>query len=156
MSDKLESEVLCTMDVEIGANHMVGDGPYGVRIIAVVTGGQVKGEQISGRVLPVGADFLLTTKDGCGQIDVRAAIELDDGSIAYATYYGKLNLPAELGSALADPEKRAQIDPSKYYFRTAPRFETGSRRYAWLNEYLFVGVGRLTEKGVSYTIHTLR
>ena len=33
------------------------------------------------------------------------------------------------------------VDPSEYYFRVAPVFETGAERYAWLNKILAVGVG---------------
>ena len=37
------------------------------------------------------------------------------------------------------------VDPSEYYFRVAPVFETGVDRYAWLNKILAVGEGeRLT------------
>jgi hypothetical protein len=40
------------------------------------------------------------------------------------------------------------------YFRTTPRFETGNARYAWLNQSLFVGEGRIVEGiGVEYRIH---
>ena len=31
------------------------------------------------------------------------------------------------------------VDPAAYYFRTTPRFETGSSRYGWLNDLIAVG-----------------
>ena len=34
-------------------------------------------------------------------------------------------------------------DYDEHYFRTAPRLETGDERYAWVNQALFVGEGRL-------------
>src|SRR5215471_9537203 len=44
-------------------------------------------------------------------------------------------------------------DPSEYYFRVAPMFETGAERYAWLNKIMAVGVGeRLPPNKVRYEI----
>ena len=31
------------------------------------------------------------------------------------------------------------VDPKLIYFRTVPKFETGSEKYRWLMEHLFVG-----------------
>ena len=40
------------------------------------------------------------------------------------------------------------------YFRTSPRFETGDQRYAWLNQSLFVGEGRVFPGlGVEYRVY---
>ena len=33
------------------------------------------------------------------------------------------------------------MDPSLYYMRTTPRFETGDARYAWLNRMVCVATG---------------
>ena len=33
------------------------------------------------------------------------------------------------------------VDPSAYYFRTTPRFETGDERYAWLNNAIAISSG---------------
>jgi hypothetical protein len=45
------------------------------------------------------------------------------------------------------------VDPTEYYFRVAPVFETGAERYAWLNKILAVGVGeRLPPNIARYSI----
>jgi hypothetical protein len=31
------------------------------------------------------------------------------------------------------------VDPASIYFRSVPKFETGSEKYRWLMEHLFVG-----------------
>ena len=31
------------------------------------------------------------------------------------------------------------VDPSLIYFRTTPKFETGSEKYRWLMQHLFIG-----------------
>ena len=33
------------------------------------------------------------------------------------------------------------VDPSLYYMRTTPSFETGDQRYAWLNRMVCVATG---------------
>jgi hypothetical protein len=111
------------------------------------------GPRVSGRVLASGGDWLLVGTDGCARIDVRASIELDDGSVAYVTYGGRLNVPLEVAHTAFDRETAETVDPSGYYFRTAPTFETASRTYAWLNHIQAIGVGRLTREGVAYTLY---
>ncbi len=44
-------------------------------------------------------------------------------------------------------------DPSLYYLRIAPVFETASKTYDWLNGVLAVGVGERTDFGVRHVIH---
>ena len=50
------------------------------------------------------------------------------------------------------PPKRYQVDPSRYYFRTNPLFETGAEQYAWMNDIVCVGSGYLVEGGIAYNI----
>ena len=53
---------------------------------------------------------------------------------------------------MTDPAKRLKVDPSRYYFRTNPLFETGAPQYAWLNDIVCVGKGYLIEGGIAYKI----
>ena len=39
--------------------------------------------------------------------------------------------------------------------RTAPMFETGSERYAWLNDVQAVGIGALEGDDVNYDVYRL-
>jgi hypothetical protein len=48
------------------------------------------------------------------------------------------------------------VDPSEYYFRTTPFFETASEKYAWLNKLVAVGVGRRTRTGVVYSVYAIK
>lgn len=149
----LKTAFLCTLEAELGPNRTVGSTPFGIRVIADITGGRVTGPRMSGRLLASGADWLVIGSDGSGRIDVRAAIELDDGAIVYTTYNGRLNIPPELAAAGFSRETAETIDPSKYYFRTAPTFETASAKYAWLNRIQAISVGRVTSTGVAYAIY---
>jgi hypothetical protein len=57
-----------------------------------------------------------------------------------------------LAAEMADPAGRHRVDPSRYYFRTSPLFETGAGRYAWLNDIVCVGSGYFVEGGIAYKV----
>jgi hypothetical protein len=44
------------------------------------------------------------------------------------------------------------VDPSEYYLRIAPFFETGAPAYAWLNTIVAVGVGERRPDGARYEV----
>jgi hypothetical protein len=68
------------------------------------------------------------------------------------TYGGHLIMPPELRADTSDPARRSHIDPTRYYFRTQPLFETGAAQYAWLNDIVCIGSGYLVERGVAYRV----
>jgi hypothetical protein len=135
----------------------VGLGARGHRMIANVTGGWVDGPRLKGKVLPSGADwFIMNTAMGLVNLDVRALVETDDGAHIYAHYLGRIVIPPELAEAVMGMEERGQVDPDKYYFRTAPLYETGAEKYQWLNTIQAVGVGEIIPGGVAYEIYEIK
>ena len=44
------------------------------------------------------------------------------------------------------------VDPSEYYLRIAPFFETAAPKYAWINNIVSIGVGERTPMGASYHV----
>ncbi len=155
MAAELKSEFLFSMDAELATQQVVGQGPLGMRMIANVSGGSFEGPKMKGTLAASGADWALIRADGVLQIDVRACLETDDGAFIYATYGGRMDIPPALQPKVFDRSQAESVDPSEYYFRTCPLFETGSEKYAWLNRIQAVGVGRLTSKGVSYDVHQI-
>ena len=151
--DPLKSEFLASMTAELDAPQVVGPTPDGVRMIYYVTSGSIDGPKIKGKLLPGGGDWLRLRSDGAAVLDVRATIETDDGALIYAYYPGYINAPPDLMARIQAGE---MVDPSQYYFRTAPRFETAAPRYAELNSLICVGVGRLGVSRVSYSIYAIR
>ncbi|MEZ5557616.1 MAG: DUF3237 domain-containing protein [Pseudomonadales bacterium] len=146
----MKLEPLLTFTATIGSNLPVGNGPYGNRAIAEVTGGRFEGPRLRGRVLPPGADWVLVDATGHGRVDVRVLFQTDDGANIYVTYTGVLELNEAAGRALAGgPE--TQFGDS--YFVTQLRFETGASGYAWLNHVVAVGEGRLMPGQVQYRVH---
>ena len=130
----------CTYRASLKPPLDFGQGPYGTRSFFEVTGGEVWGERLNGKLLTGGGDWALIGPDGRARLDVRVQIETVDAARILLTYYGILEVNDVMQKALATAGGTEYGD---HYFRTTPRFETGDPRYAWLNETVFVGVGRL-------------
>jgi hypothetical protein len=117
-----------------------------------VTGGTFEGPKLRGTVRAGGGDWLLSHDDGHNELDVRATLETDDGALIYVRYGGVLKVePAVAANAVAG----ANVSPASYYFRTQPRFETGSERYKWLNTLVSIGYGAFGPGTVSYRIFAI-
>jgi len=113
----------------------LGDTPAGHRRIIAITGGEVTGPRLSGRVLPGGADWQIVRADGTAVLEARYTIEAEDGGLVYVTNTGYRHGPEAVMSRLAAGE---EVPPDDYYFRTVPVFETAAPRHAWLNRTVFV------------------
>ena len=120
----------------------------GQRVIFNVLGGTIEGPALNGKLLHSGGDWLTVRPDGSRALDVRLTIQADDGDLIYCQYFGRMVLPENMRGM--DRSKVHSVDPSLYYFRTAPLYETASEKYAWMNNIQAIGVGRLTETGVAY------
>jgi len=103
-------------------------------------------------VLPGGGDWILERSDGSRQLDVRITLRTDDGQLIYAAYGGIFHGAPDVMRRILAGEP---VEPSEYYFRVSPRFETASERYAWLNRIVAIGVGRRTRTQVAYTVYAV-
>ena len=130
----------------------VGPGPFGNRAIFDVTGGTFEGPRLRGTILPSGADWLLVGADGFARLDVRATFETHDGAFIYLSYFGVLEMNERVTTAMS---QGAATDYGEIRFFTAPRFETGDPRYAWLNSLVTVAEGRLSPGAVEYRVYNL-
>jgi hypothetical protein len=122
-------------EIELARPQELGDGPLGRRRIIGITGGRVFGARLSGRVLPGGADWQVIRADGVADLDARYTLETHDGALIYVRNRGYRHGPEEVLRRIASGEN---VDPSQYYMRTTPLFETGDGRYAWLNRMVCV------------------
>jgi hypothetical protein len=120
-----------------------------MRITAPITDGHFEGPRLQGKVLAGGGDWTLLRGDGVLELDLRVTLETDDGALIHMTSQGLRHGPADVIAALARGES---VDPSSYYFRTLPRFETGHPKYDFLNRLLAVASGDRRPKGPIYTI----
>jgi hypothetical protein len=143
---------LFDMVVDLEPRLPIGDGPFGRRVLFGSAGGTFHGSRLRGEVLPGGGDWALFDPAGTMRLDVRLTLRTHDGALLHMTYGGRWATPPELRPALADPAERHRLDPSRYYFRTNPLFETGAEPYAWLNDTVCVGSGYLVEGGIAYRV----
>jgi hypothetical protein len=128
-------------------------GPFGRRILFRGTGGGiVHGGRLSGVMEGPGGDWFLSGVDGYGRVDVRSNIRTTDDAFIYMQYQGLVRLtPAVLAMLDGEPDRGGE---DGQYFFTAPRLETGDPRYAWVNQTMFVGEGRVsTGPRVDYRIY---
>lgn len=146
----IETEFLFTLTARVGAPFDVGELAQGRRRISPIEGGEFEGPRLRGRVLPVTGDWMLIRPDGVTVIDVRATLQTDDHALIYMRYEGYRHGPREVMEALAKGEP---ADPSTYYFRITPSFETGADRYSWLNQIVAVGTGRRDPDGPVYDVY---
>src|SRR6267378_5141247 len=143
------SRLLMTLQVVVPPPQKLGAVPHGTRLIAPIASGTFEGPRMRGKVLPGGADWLLLRSDGVLELDLRITLETDDGASIYMTSFGLRHGPPEALAALTRGER---VDPSTYYFRTTPRFETANPKYAFLNRLLAVSSGDRRAEGPIYTI----
>jgi hypothetical protein len=145
----MSSAFLMKLQVIVAPPQKIGAAPHGIRAIAPITGGTFEGPRLRGKVVPGGADWTLLRADGVLELDLRITLETDDGALINMTSFGYRHGPPDVIAALGRGET---VDPSSYYFRTTPRFETGAPAYAFLNRLLAVASGDRRATGPIYTI----
>ncbi|WP_374385650.1 DUF3237 domain-containing protein [Sandaracinobacter sp.] len=155
----LRSAYLCTVEFEVGGGLVgIGATPFGDRRLGFITGGRVFGPRLSGEVLPGGGNWSqggrLSADSAVGTFDARSVWRTQDGALIQLSYTGRSVVPDDVRALFADPSA-PDVDPSRYYLRIAPVFETASERYGWLNGILAVGVGERTDFGVRHVIHEI-
>ena len=138
-------EPLCHVAVKIGAPQLLGAVLTGERRIIPITGGRFEGAKMRGEILPGGADWQIVAADGTAILEARYTLRTDDGALIYVKNNGFRHGPPEVLAAIARGE---QVDPIKYYFRATPTFETGDKKYAWLNRIICVCSGVRTKEEV--------
>jgi len=113
----------------------IGSTSSGTLLIFPIVGGSFEGERLRGTVLS-GGDWVTAKPDGTFELDARVTLETDDGVLIYMTFTGVR-------------------DDAIHYFRTVPRFETASPKYAFLNRLLAIGIGEIRADGPVHAIEEI-
>ncbi len=145
-------EHLYDMHVDLEAPQVIGAAPAGHRQIFIVKGGTLEGPRIKGTVLPGGGDWALMRTDGAVQLDVRATMKTDDGALIYAAYTGLIILSPDVLARIMGGE---DVPLADYYFYTNPMFQTAAESYAWLNQTIAIGRGKVVPGSVEYRVWTV-
>jgi hypothetical protein len=146
------SRPLMTLQVFVAPPQKLGAVPHGIRVIAPITSGIFEGPRLRGKVLPGGGDWTLLRSDGVLELELQITLETDDDALIYMRSFGLRHGPPEVLAALVRGES---VDPSQYYFRTAPRFETSASQYAFLNRMIAISSGDRHASGPIYTIEEI-
>ncbi len=146
---ELKSAFLFTIRVGVSQLHDVGKTPFGVRHIDVLGAGSFEGPRLTGKVLPGGMDQKIFRADGAMNPNVRLVLKADDNALIYMHYTGVRYGAPEVMRRIAEGE---EVDPSQYYLRSTPYFETAAERYDWLNRIVAVGVGRRMPDHAAYDV----
>ena len=143
---------LFVMQLEVRPLVVVGATPGGARRIGLVSGGSFQGERVSGQVMDGGSDWQSVRTDGNTTLDVRLVLKTKDDALIAMTYRGMRHGPVDV---IKQMEKGEAVDPSSYYFRITPLFETAAPTYEWLNRILAVGIGHRLPDGPIYSVFEL-
>jgi hypothetical protein len=146
----IKTRLLMMMHVKVAPVLNIGPVPHGTRRTAPLAGGTFEGQRLRGMILPGSADWQLLRSDGVLEMDLRFTLRTDDGALISMTSSGLRHGPPEIIAALGRGET---VDPSAYYFRTMPRFETAHPTYSFLNRLIAVASGDRRPDGPIYTIH---
>ena len=132
---EITSRPLMLLRFDTGPTEEIGSTPHGALSIFPIIGGSFEGDRLRGKVLG-GGDWVTKNADGFLELDARVTLATDDGALIHLTFTGVR-------------------DDANQYFRTLPRFETASSKYAFLNRLLAVGIGELRAEGPVHAIEEI-
>lgn len=136
MPNPPQLEYLFTLTANLReGSPVLANGPQGTRVIVTVTGGSFDGPRLRGTVDNSGGDWVSLRADGSIKLDVRVMLKTDDGADIFMRYEGT--------GVRVDGQLR---------LATAPLFETGDERYAWLNNTQAVATGSSGNNVVTYDV----
>ena len=118
---------LCRLDAELALPIVLPNTPSGTRLIIEVLSLRLAGERLKATMLGrAAADWLTLSPDGrTGTLDVRCTLETDDSALIFMYYGGRM--------------RRATAGDAAHLIHVAPRFDTGDKRYDWLNAIQAIG-----------------
>lgn len=133
----MELTPLLTLDVELAPPVEIGRTSAGVRRVIPIVGGNFAGPEMSGTIVPGGADWNLARPDGITHLWARYTLRTDDGAFIMITNEGWGTQDDERMQRIFDGEQQPE---EGWYCRTHPRFEVDlDGPVAWLNDIVCVG-----------------
>jgi hypothetical protein len=145
----VQTKPLFVMSLSVKPLQIIGATPGAFRRVGVVPSGTFAGERLSGEVLDGASDWQTVRSDGSTTLDVRLVLKTTDDALIAMTYRGIRQGPPDVMARLGKGEV---VDPTSYYFRIAPLFETAAPQYAWLNNLVAIGIGHRFADGPVYSI----
>jgi hypothetical protein len=126
------------LKIQVSPLPEVGKTAKGTRKIISITGGSFEGPQIKGTIVPGGYDWQLIRNDGVIEIEARYVLQTTEGAMITIVNTGLRHAPEDVMRRLVAGE---DVDPSLYYFRCIPIFETNEQKHDWLTKNIFIANG---------------
>jgi len=118
--------------VTISPPEDFGETAEGHRRVIPITGGTFQGPKISGTILPRGADWNLSRRDGGSSVEADYYLRTDDGVTIRIHNEG-------VAGEFTPPPPGPEGDET-FFMYTIPRFEApATSRYGWMNRAVFIG-----------------
>jgi hypothetical protein len=114
--------------------------PLGNRQYWEMTEGTLTGNGINARIAMPGGAWTKLSPDGCSRPDVRVQLVTDDGMMILLHYTGLIQVNDGFRQAAVN---NTATDFEDHYMRMVMQFDTGAKKYEWMNKYLFLAEGRL-------------
>lgn len=146
-------EFAFSLSVAVAPALELGETHLGRRRVIAITGGTVAGPLLNGIVLPGGADWQVIRTDGTAELEARYILQAADGALIAVVNRGVRHGPEAVMRKLIAGEP---VDPSAYYFRCAPVFETAAPAQQWLARTVFVGSGARHPDRVEIDVFAVR
>ena len=131
-------DYIFTAHIKVDTPIEIGDIGKGVRRIIPIVGGSFDGPLLRGSILTGGADYQVIRYDGTTEALAHYTIVTEDDVPIYVVNKGYRHGPKEIIDKIIKGE---EVPDRSYYFKTTPVFETGSKKYDFLNKMIFVGKG---------------
>lgn len=138
-------EFAFTANITLDSAQEVGNTPHGRRRIIPITGGTFEGPAIKGTVEAGGADWQIIRADNVAELNAKYTLKTNDDALIYIENKGYRHGSAEVLQRLAKGEP---VDVKEYYFRTTPVFETASKKYDYMNKYIYIASGERKKDSV--------
>jgi len=145
----LQCQPLLVFQIDVRPPVVIGATPGFDRRIGEITGGRFEGERLKGKILTGGSDWQSLRADGATTLNVRLIMQTDDNALIGMTYLGMRHGPKEVLDRIARGEN---VNPSEYYMRATPYFETAAEQYSWLNRIVTVAYGHRVAGGAIYQV----
>ncbi len=140
---------LFAFQIDVRKPDIVGATPGHDRRIGEITGGRFEGPKLRGNVLSGGSDWQSLRRDGATTLNVRVVLQTDDDALIAMTYLGVRHGPQAVLDRLGRGEN---VNPTEYYMRATPYYETAVERYDWLNRVVSVAYGHRVAGGAIYQV----
>lgn len=123
MKKLFEMTLIQENDIDMGTTCM------GETLVAPSDKGVFRGEELNGKLVPMGMGVTYTPSPGINDIKTTMLLLTDDGAHILMDMQAFFDIDADKEDMLSRGEK---VSPDEYYYKGTVLFKTGAGQYKWL------------------------